>query len=426
MYHPDRLDAGILRELQNPASRWDIRKSFVRIARRLQVDEETVRRRVAKMETLGVIQGWTITPNPHLLDRDRVGVYLDLTPGSRRHQLADSLAGVEGVTSVHSFHGDSLLVFVDYPTGSPHDVQVAEIERICGTRSTMILDSRFPPFGLVMTSTDWRILRSLRRGARRKLGVLAKEAGVSVKTFNRRLEKLIEGRAFYLEVRVDFQRMAGLAYTLVVNYKDAAQKERADPAIVERLGEGYEWSDTRSDPTHSLFSAFSSNLGEAEQIVDWVRTLKGLADVRMGVEENRLALGAWIDEEIQSRSASAPTAKEIVAAARWVPPAPPPIEVPAIPKAVDSWWTGNLVEGRNVRVSIDADLCMGSASCVAMAPKVFRLDWAKRRSSMSEPIPLEVLRTKGTEPEALFLAAQSCPYGVIRIEDADTGEQLYP
>jgi DNA-binding Lrp family transcriptional regulator/ferredoxin len=426
LYHPDRLDAGILRELQNPASRWDIRKSFVRIAKRLMVDEETVRRRVAKMETLGVIQGWTITPNPHLLEKDSVGVYLELVPGSNRHELAEKLTSVEGVTSVQWFHGDSLLVFVDYPTGSPHDVHVAEIEALCGTRSTMVLDSKFPRFDLVMTMTDWMILKSLRRGARRKQGILAKEAGVGVKTFNRRLERLIEGRAFYLEVEVDFQRMAGLAYTLVVNYKDAAQKERADPVIVERLGEGYEWSDTKSDTTHSLFSAFSSNLVEAEKIVQWVRTLKGVGDVRMGVEETRLAVGAWIDEEIQLRSASAPTAKELVAAARWVPPPPPPIEVPVIRKTADSWWTGNLVEGRNVKVSIDADLCMGSASCVAMAPRVFRLDWAKKRSSMSEPAPLEVLKSKGTEPEALFLAAQSCPYGVIRIEDADTGERLYP
>jgi hypothetical protein len=51
---------------------------------------------------------------------------------------------------------------------------------------------------------------------------------------------------------------------------------------------------------------------------------------------------------------------------------------------------------------------------------------AKKRSSIAEPAPLEVLKSKGIEPEALFLAAQSCPYGVIQIEDADMGELLYP
>ena len=59
-------------------------------------------------------------------------------------------------------------------------------------------------------------------------------------------------------------------------------------------------------------------------------------------------------------------------------------------------------------------------------PESIPPDWAKKRSSAVEPAPLEVLRSKGTEPEALFLAAQSCPYGVIRIEDSYTGEPLYP
>jgi len=73
LYRPDRLDAGILRELQNPASRWNVRKSFARIAKRLQVDEETVRRRVDRMEALGVVQGWTIIPNPTCSKRTVLG-----------------------------------------------------------------------------------------------------------------------------------------------------------------------------------------------------------------------------------------------------------------------------------------------------------------------------------------------------------------
>jgi len=426
LYRPDLLDAGILRELQHPASRWNVRKSFARIAKRLQVDEETVRRRVDRMETLGVIQGWTIVLNPHLLEKDCVGVYVELPFGADKRELIGRLSAVEGVIALHYFHNDSLLVFADYPSGLSCDGMVAEIEGLAGARRTMVLESKFPHFGLVMTATDWLILRSLRNGARRKLGALAREARVSAKTLNRRMERLVEGHAFYLEVKLDFQKMAGLSYMLVVHYGDRSWKGQTDTVIVERLGEAYQWSDTRSDPDYSLFSAFSGNFGEAEQFRQWVGTLNGIADVRMGVEQDRLAMGSWIDEVIQARSKSAPTAKELVAAARWVPTPPPAVEIPGIRRAVETWWTGSLVEGRNVRVRIDADLCMGSASCVAMAPKVFRLDWAKKRSSGVEPAPLEVLKSKGTEPEALFLAAQSCPYGVILIEDADTGEQLYP
>jgi DNA-binding Lrp family transcriptional regulator/ferredoxin len=426
VYHPDELDAGILRELQNPASRWNVRGSMARIAKRLRVDEETVRRRVSKMEEFGVVQGWTVTPNPHLLGRERVGLYIEPPETARRDELIENLGAVDGVVSIHSFHRNSLLIFADCPRDTPVESWAASIEDLCGSKSAIILSSKYPPFEMEMTSTDWAILGALRRGPRRKLGVLAKEMGVSVKTLNRRMQRLIEAFAFHLEIQLDFQRVAGMAFTLVVRYGNTAWKEHADGMILEKLGGSYEWSDTRSNPEYSVFSAFSDNVSEAEQTYQWVRTLKGVADVRMEIQDGRFVMGSWIDKEIQSRVVSAPTAKELVAMERRELVPPPTISAPSFEKAGDSWWTGSLVEGRNVRVQIDADLCMGSASCVAVAPRVFRLDWAKKRSSVSEPAPLEVLKTRGTEPEALFLAAQSCPYGVIRIEDADTGEQLYP
>lgn len=89
------------------------------------------------------------------------------------------------------------------------------------------------------------------------------------------------------------------------------------------------------------------------------------------------------------------------------------------------WWTGQIVEGRTVRVRVDQDLCMASQSCISLAPKVFRIDWNKRKSSF-EGAPIEVKDEKAADNETIFLAAQSCPYEAIILEDADTGERLFP
>jgi ferredoxin len=94
-------------------------------------------------------------------------------------------------------------------------------------------------------------------------------------------------------------------------------------------------------------------------------------------------------------------------------------------KAKQGWWTGRIVEGRKVRVRVDWNSCMGATSCVELAPKVFRLDWQKRKS-VFDPAPLEVLDEKGTDPSVIFMAAQSCPYQAIFLEDEETGEQLFP
>ena len=89
------------------------------------------------------------------------------------------------------------------------------------------------------------------------------------------------------------------------------------------------------------------------------------------------------------------------------------------------WWTGLVVEGKKVGIHVDWNSCMGAASCVELAPKVFRLDWEKKKS-IFDPAPLVVLDEKGADPERIFYAAQSCPYRAIVLEDQDTGERIYP
>jgi ferredoxin len=89
------------------------------------------------------------------------------------------------------------------------------------------------------------------------------------------------------------------------------------------------------------------------------------------------------------------------------------------------WWTGAVVNGKEVAIRVDWNCCMGAASCVELAPKVFRLDWEKKKS-IFDPAPLEILDERGDVPERIFVAAQSCPYRAIVLEDRETGERIYP
>jgi len=89
------------------------------------------------------------------------------------------------------------------------------------------------------------------------------------------------------------------------------------------------------------------------------------------------------------------------------------------------WWTGMVVNEKKVGIRVDWNSCMGAASCVELAPKVFRLDWEKKKS-VFDPAPLVLLDKKGADPERIFYAAQSCPYRAIILEDEETGERIYP
>ena len=72
---------------------------------------------------------------------------------------------------------------------------------------------------------------------------------------------------------------------------------------------------------------------------------------------------------------------------------------------------------RKLRVRVDHATCVGNAMCEAIVPKVFRLN-DNRQSEAVDPA--------GDSVEKILEAAESCPVSAILVEDAETGEQLFP
>ncbi len=58
---------------------------------------------------------------------------------------------------------------------------------------------------------------------------------------------------------------------------------------------------------------------------------------------------------------------------------------------------------RNLRVRVDHNVCVGNAMCQS-----------------------EAVDPAGDSEEKILEAAENCPVSAITVEDADTGEQLFP
>ena len=72
---------------------------------------------------------------------------------------------------------------------------------------------------------------------------------------------------------------------------------------------------------------------------------------------------------------------------------------------------------RKLKVWVDHQACVGNAMCESIAAKTFRLN-DNRQSEVVDP---------AGDPEATILeAAENCPVSAIYVEDAETGEQLFP
>ena len=76
------------------------------------------------------------------------------------------------------------------------------------------------------------------------------------------------------------------------------------------------------------------------------------------------------------------------------------------PKTIHNW-----------KVRVDRELCIGAATCVALAEKTFALD--KENKAI-------ILDTANEEAkEAILDAAKGCPVAAIIIEE-ETGKRVYP
>ena len=72
---------------------------------------------------------------------------------------------------------------------------------------------------------------------------------------------------------------------------------------------------------------------------------------------------------------------------------------------------------RTLTMTIDRDMCIGAATCIAIAPKAWALD---------DEAKAIILDTSDDETdETLIEAAKSCPVMAIVITDKD-GKQIFP
>ena len=72
---------------------------------------------------------------------------------------------------------------------------------------------------------------------------------------------------------------------------------------------------------------------------------------------------------------------------------------------------------RKLRVRVDHQACVGNAMCETIAARTFRLN-DDRQSEVVDP--------EGDSVERVLEAAENCPVSAILVEDAETGERLFP
>jgi len=297
----DDLDIRIFKELGSPSSlQWNVRETYSNIARRVGVDEETVRRRVKRAEKLGSVAGWRMMINPHLIGCDAAGIDLQIIDEERKDKAVGEIARIDGVTKILDYRGKGLQVTLYYPDDNARKRKTELIKSICSSpEDPTVWNMEFPHSNVKLTITDWEIVQTMLEDARKSLATVSKSTGVSVRTISRRLTSLIEEHAVYLQGTPNFRNFSGLACVFLVYCPDRKEKRVVDDLVLSKAPR-IEIFNT-SSKQHSTFVTMFDNLIEVDEFDKWIRTLEGVKNVKMGVMKELIIVQDWLRDEIGRR-----------------------------------------------------------------------------------------------------------------------------
>lgn len=89
-----------MRELWGSPGLWNVRKTHADVARKLGIDEETVRNRIKYLKDSGFLLGWRLLPNPALLGRESEFLFLELEDQDSKEEVISKLRAMDGVVII--------------------------------------------------------------------------------------------------------------------------------------------------------------------------------------------------------------------------------------------------------------------------------------------------------------------------------------
>ncbi|MGH9917742.1 MAG: AsnC family transcriptional regulator, partial [Nitrososphaerales archaeon] len=263
----DDLDTRIIRELGGSSSPlWNVRESYSNIARKLGVDEETVRTRVNRAKERGFLPAWNMMVNPLLINCRAGNLDLEVREEEHKGDAISKIKTLDGANSIVDFRGKEILVGMYYEDEESLARKVRQIESICGSAKLAFWNSPFPRPYIQMNHLDWRIIDAMREDARRDLEDVARSLNVSSRTVQRRLTAMKEGRAVYLSRPPNVNVVGGLMCNFLVFFSDRDKKRVADEEIhatFNRIG-----ASGTSANLLSAYGMFYENFAEADKATE--------------------------------------------------------------------------------------------------------------------------------------------------------------
>ena len=299
------MDVRVCRELfrdrTGPVLQSDFRRSYRSMARKLRVDEVTIRNRIKRFQQSGFLKGWQLFVNPRLLGVRLAQLWFDVRPPSAKDELIRKLSLMHGVLAISDSYGSSLTLVIMYGGEISAKKEFELIARMSNAESMVRANIPFPECAIELTHPDWRIIKAIQTDPRQSYSVISKKVGMSQKTAKRRLQRMIDDRALSAIPSWNPKALDGaIIADLVVFYANPGSKTDLDTRIVSQFDELIV-STRLSDIEHGFFNLIIRNISKANEILAWVNEQPGVGKAFIELVQDRIEVYESFNEPVDKK-----------------------------------------------------------------------------------------------------------------------------
>ncbi|HVL87487.1 MAG TPA: winged helix-turn-helix transcriptional regulator [Candidatus Thermoplasmatota archaeon] len=281
-----------------------------RIAEIVGVTPETVKARLARMESLGVIAGYKVVPNLRHLRRAGEAHWFEIPDDHRKDPAIAEIAATEGLLEVHDFLGKGLCVDFTFRDEKDREEKLARLAKNIGDEQPLkFYDREMPPVDRELTHLDWCILRALRWNAKRSLDEVAAEIGVTGRTVRRHYDRMAQEGSFFPVPLFNPSKAEGLFVFELQFFLEPGSPHDALRGIVKAYNGNHVYAYIPSSAELGNFdlTVFAKSTAEVEELRRMGAALPGVERTEAWFFRGLHDYSGWIDGEVDARvEASAP------------------------------------------------------------------------------------------------------------------------
>src|SRR5437667_4309448 len=100
MWRTVELTVNIIKELSITPSHWNVKRSYSGVAKKIGIDEETVRIRIQSLKQSGFLLGWRLILNANLINRESHILVIELLDVEKKDRTIAPISSMEGVVLI--------------------------------------------------------------------------------------------------------------------------------------------------------------------------------------------------------------------------------------------------------------------------------------------------------------------------------------